>query len=470
MTRLFKSPTSPFGGDLKRQEEIFEDYRATKGTDFRTGNLPMECSSVCAMHNFSTMGFFRTLTSLGCGADKLEEFLDLKARINFVQEGDYIAEENSKIKALHVILSGEFLRQKNIHGDQYGISVLESGAFSGLEEFFTLSLESYMTSVVAGCHGVVMELGAEELASFLSSQGVDTAFPDFYASFISDLLSCVPLLLDLPSTILKSIAEEFKAKKFTKKETIFSVRSKAAEFVIVMNGTAKATHSTPTGTQIVGLYSSGDWMNDEAIRHGRNYAVDLTSVSENVVVLACSITGFEKVLKLGGSDLNNNIQRVVSGRLAQSMSKCPLFFGMNALTSKFSEFMHFDEVPAGTIICSQGGKCDGFYIILSGNLEVSVSEILGIKLRRSVVKDILGINDFFGGSWLLSKSSGALATVKATTHCVLLRTPAESFNELCKVCPLLETRLNKMREEETKTTAREEDLVAAVRDAVRLGI
>jgi len=237
-----------------------------------------------------------------------------------------------------------------------------------------------------------------------------------------------------------------------------------------MNGTAKATHETPSGTQIVGLYSSGDWMNDEAIRQGRNYAVDLTSVSDTVFVLTCSITGFEKVLKLGGSDLNNSIHRVVSGRLAQAMSKCPLFFGMNALTSKFAEFMHFDEVPAGTVICKQGGKCDGFYIILSGTMEVSVGEVLGIKLRRSVVKDVLGINDFFGGSWLLSQSLGALATVKATSHCVLLRTPAESFNELCKICPLLETRLRKMREQEVKSTAREEDLVSAVRDAVRLGI
>ena len=33
-----------------------------------------------------------------------------------------------------MILAGEFLRQKNIHGDQYGISVLEVGDVCGIEE------------------------------------------------------------------------------------------------------------------------------------------------------------------------------------------------------------------------------------------------------------------------------------------------------------------------------------------------
>jgi len=229
MTRLFKSPTSPYGGDMEKQEEIVEPYRARKGQAFMTGNLPLDCPSICASFDFPAMPFFRTLTRLGCEADKLKEFLDLKSRIVFVKEGDYIVEENGAIKSIHIIMSGEFLRQKNIHGDQYGISVLESGAFSSIEEFFTLSLGSYITSVVAGCHGVVLELDAPGFGTFLTSQGVNTSFPDFFIPFISDLLSCVPLLLDLLPTTLKLIAAEFKVKKFLKKDRIFSVHAKAAE-------------------------------------------------------------------------------------------------------------------------------------------------------------------------------------------------------------------------------------------------
>ena len=113
---------------------------------------------------------------------------------------------------------------------------------------------------------------------------------------------------------------------------------------------------------------------------------------------------------------------------------------MSTLTSTFSTFMHFDEVPACTTICTQSGKCDGFYIVLSGKLDMTVKEVAGIKLKRDVVKRRVGMNDFFGADWLLYSGGVAQATVTARTHCVLLRTPSASFAELCETCPVLRTR------------------------------
>lgn len=86
-----------------------------------------------------------------------------------------------------------------------------------------------------------------------------------------------------------------------------SFEDKASEFVIIMNGTCKATHSdrgaggdagsemeadketseeekhkSTSHEQIVGLYSSGDWLNDDALKNNRNNPVNLTAVSDKV--------------------------------------------------------------------------------------------------------------------------------------------------------------------------------------------
>lgn len=178
--------------------------------------------------------------------------------------------------------------------------------------------------------------------------------------------------------------------------------------------------------------------------------------------------GFEEMLDIGGEGLLNSIQRVVSGRLAQSMNKTPLFFGMASMTSKFAQFMHFDEVPACTQICRQFGKCDGFYIVLSGTLNLIVESIAGIKLRKSVVKQRIKMHDFFGANWLLYNGGIAQGTVMTTSHCVLLRTPASSFDELQEICPLLRTRLDRMHEKQKELDERELDLVKAVEEAVEM--
>ena len=309
------------------------------------------------------------------------------------------------------------------------------------------------------------------------------AFKPYHRAFVADLLSCVPLLLDLDPPTLAKIASGFRIRKYEKKEKIFSSKDEAREFIIIMNGTSKATHCSfdsygdsaqvsttslrhPPTDQIVGLYSSGDWLNDDALKNNRNNPVDLTAVSDHCLVMYADRPSFEAMLEIGGAGLLGSFERVVSGRLAQSMLKTPLFFGMSSLTSKFATFMHFDEVPAGTTICRQNGKCDGFYIVLHGRLDMTLKEIAGIRLGRDVMKRLVGMNDFFGADWLLYSGGVAQATVTTKSHCVLLRTPAASFAELCETCPLLRTRLDRMHMKQDEADRREVELVKAVEEAV----
>ena len=304
-----------------------------------------------------------------------------------------MVEENAPARAMFLVVSGEFLRQKNIHGDQFGISVLEPGDTSGLLEF--LNVGFHVSSIVAGRSSVVLEMDPGEFEDFLKSLNLDVSvvMRGLCTDYVADLLSCVPLLLDLELAVLKKIAKNFSMVRYEKKQKLFECSQLATEFVVVMNGTTKASTggANEGDPQIVGLYSSGDWMNEDAIRQKRNYPVDLTAVSDNCMALVCNTEGFERMLELGGGVLANSMQRVVSGRLAQAMGKCSVFAGLSALTSKFAEFMHFDEVPSGTTICNQFGKVDGFYIVLSGELDMLVDSIGGVELARPHCKKKLKV-------------------------------------------------------------------------------
>jgi len=76
------------------------------------------------------------------------------------------------------------------------------------------------------------------------------------------------------------------------------------------------------------------------------------------------------------------------------------------------------------------------------------------------------MNDFFGADWLLFNKGEAQASVIASSHCVLLRTPSASFDELSVMCPLLRTRLDKLNEEQKEKDGMELKLVKAVEEAV----
>ena len=509
--KLF-NPTfqNTFGGSMEKQNQRVEAWKQAVRTEdksalFQMGNLPISCLSVIADPDPFSLKFFHTLIEKGVPRARLESFVDRNVRLRFVNEGEVLVKEGDRVSVVYVVLSGEFLRQKNVHGDQYGISVLEAGDVCGFEELQHVGF--YVSSVVAGMSSCMYEFDAVALAEFLQSIDKLEAFDEFRLNFVADLLSCVPLLMDLEVSRLRKLAEYFSIHVYEKRQVVFSVDEPAENFIIVMNGTTKATcgnsaesirlsrvftksmsaglerYTTDFGgggggggggleegagvgggttTQIVGLFSSGDWMNEDSIRQKRNYPVTLTSVSDHTMLLTCTADGFAHVLTLGGETLASNIQKIVSGRLAGAMVKCPLFFGLNALSNKFASFMHFDEVPSGTVVCSQGAICDGFYIVLSGKLDVCIDALAGIPLGHTVVKRTLKLYDFFGADWLLNAGGICFATVKTRSHCILLRTPATSFGELAEMCPTLHQRLLKMNAEQKEVEDKEMTVVNAV--------
>jgi len=91
--------------------------------------------------------------------------------------------------------------------------------------------------------------------------------------------------------------------------------------------------------------------------------------------------------------------------------------------SKLADRMQRDEVPSGTVIIREGKPGDRFFVLLSGIVGVSQSELGG----RSVLK----AGEYFG-EVALAMGVPRTATVTAMTPCVVASCDAATFDELVR--------------------------------------
>ncbi len=94
------------------------------------------------------------------------------------------------------------------------------------------------------------------------------------------------------------------------------------------------------------------------------------------------------------------------GASAETLRRVPLFAGLEAAElQSIADSMHEANVPAGAIVTAEGGPGDGFFVIESGEAEVTIE-----GQRRSTMT----AGDYFGEIALLL-GSNRTATVTAIT-------------------------------------------------------
>jgi CRP-like cAMP-binding protein len=103
----------------------------------------------------------------------------------------------------------------------------------------------------------------------------------------------------------------------------------------------------------------------------------------------------------------------VAGASVETLSRIPLFEELDAAElQSIADSMHEANVPAGATVTAEGGPGDGFFVVETGEAEVSVG-----GQKRSMMR----AGDYFGEIALLL-GSDRTATVTATTdlHCYAL--------------------------------------------------
>jgi len=85
-----------------------------------------------------------------------------------------------------------------------------------------------------------------------------------------------------------------------------------------------------------------------------------------------------------------------------------------------------EEVRRGDVIFQEGDATRDLFIVLSGEVEISVRDLTGTPKLISA----FGENEFFGEMSLLDRKATRSATARATRNTVLLKIPAARLEPL----------------------------------------
>lgn len=133
------------------------------------------------------------------------------------------------------------------------------------------------------------------------------------------------------------------------------------------------------------------------------------------------------------------VMRFLRLRLVETlMLTSPLFapFGPEDRAT-LQRLFRFLEVEAGTSIVKQGEKSDGLYVMVTGQAEVSMgSGDAGRFPGTGRVLCVLGPGNVFGEMSLLQQRP-AVATVRTTSRCFVLRLPDRYFMQVLMMHPAL---------------------------------
>ena len=165
----------------------------------------------------------------------------------------------------------------------------------------------------------------------------------------------------------------------------------------------------------------------------------------------------------GGERVQERIQEQVGQQMTRFISRIDLFANIEEVYSDIARVMTFRQFPPLEELCKQGTIPDGFYAVVSGQLELTLEYVgeehdddlegpmmPGKEPERIMLCDKGGgplrvgtINEqeTFGEVSILYRNVVATETVRTRTHTVMLFIARNQFQNLLTLCPELKTRL-----------------------------
>lgn len=140
------------------------------------------------------------------------------------------------------------------------------------------------------------------------------------------------------------------------------------------------------------------------------------------------------------------------------LARVPIFQGFDAqILAEIMNILRAQLVPPGTVISARGERAEAMYFIISGEVEVELSN----RALR------FGVGDFFGELALLRNTMRG-ATIVSVTQCRLLTLSVDDFSHLLRKHPALEKKMKHAAAGAIKAVAEADGIAQAEVDAAGL--
>jgi CRP-like cAMP-binding protein len=240
----------------------------------------------------------------------------------------------------------------------------------------------------------------------------------------------VPLFSELSDDAFVELSSKLDFRRFDAGEAVITEGDRGNSFFVIVSGKVKVTKKQPDGGDLMlatlgestffgemALLSSAPRM-ASVIAEEESELLEITDqVLEELVAHHPSVA--QVLRKFYRQRLLNNV-----------MAISPLFKIFDKSERKMLvEKFKLREVKRGEVVIEQGGRPDGLYVVMHGEMEVTRKED-GRVVKLATLKE----GDLFGEMSLLTRAP-ATATVTAGHRGIVLRLPKSAFDELMMTHP-----------------------------------
>lgn len=237
------------------------------------------------------------------------------------------------------------------------------------------------------------------------------------------------LMRTLSETTRRALAQRLRYREYGPGEVLATQGQSADEFFLVLGGTAKAYVKDSKGREmLLATLEEGDIFGDGIAAAGETYSITVRS-EQQVECFVLARADFESVLAKSGDPIASLGAGLGGLPLGAVLNRVSPFNTMPPqLVAKIAAQMKPKFFKKGETIVSQNETASAFYIIRSGQVEVSFRTSEG-EVRSDMR---LGAGQYFGEASLLTNTART-DSVKAVEDCELLALYRDKLDAVLKL-------------------------------------
>ncbi|MCC6335199.1 MAG: cyclic nucleotide-binding domain-containing protein [Myxococcales bacterium] len=254
----------------------------------------------------------------------------------------------------------------------------------------------------------------------------------------------IPLFSDLPPDAFIALFEKCPLKRFEPGDAVIAQGSRGDAFYVICAGAVRVVRADGPEQRELAKLEEGAFFGEMALLSEAPRSASVLATEEDTQVLEIG-AGVLKELSAKHPSVSTALKKFCRQRLLSNLMQGSALFRPFSRSDRRELVQKFKarDVKKGEVLIKEGQSSDGLYVVLSGEVSVSVKGREVASLKEG---------ELFGEMSLLTRSP-ATATVSSARHTSLLRLPREDFDRLILSHPQILAHVSELTDERAKANA-----------------
>lgn len=254
----------------------------------------------------------------------------------------------------------------------------------------------------------------------------------------------IPLFSDLPPDAFIALFEKCPLRRFEPGDVVIAQGSRGDAFYVICAGAVRVVRADGPEQRELAKLEEGAFFGEMALLSEAPRSASVLATEEDTQVLEIG-AGVLKELSAKHPSVSTALKKFCRQRLLSNLMQGSALFRPFSRSDRRELVQKFKarDVKKGEVLIKEGQSSDGLYVVLSGEVSVSVKGREVASLKEG---------ELFGEMSLLTRSP-ATATVSSARRTSLLRLPREDFDRLILSHPQILAHVSELTDERAKANA-----------------